>query len=301
MTKLEIDAFLAIVECGSISATAEQIFVTQSALSRRIQTLEKELGYRLFEREKGMRAVTLTEQGRAFLSVAQKWNCVYQEAQAIRTINQKPVLHLAAISGVSTYILPEILRKMASDDSLYHLDYHSCHSWEGYSLVEHGFSDIALVEYSKKASGQQGNVISTPAFSTPFVLLGGLFWQGRDNIHPSTLDPHKEIRLPWNSSFELWHEFWFDNTVHPKIRLDQVTVIKDVLRDDLFAIVPKYVGRQIAKTVDGIVLCELQEGPPNEIVHCLTSVASHRKPQVLDFISMLKHSIQANEEIQCLL
>lgn len=57
MTKLEIAAFLAIVEHGSISATAEQIFVTQPALSRRIQALEKELGYRLFERDKGMRAI----------------------------------------------------------------------------------------------------------------------------------------------------------------------------------------------------------------------------------------------------
>ena len=301
MTKLEIDAFLAIVEHGSISATAEQIFVTQSALSRRIQALEKKLGYRLFERDKGMRAIVLTEQGKAFLSVAKKWTSIYQEAQAIRTINQKPVLHLASISGVSAYILPDILQIIAADDYPYHLDYHSCHSWEGHSLVENGFSDIALVEYSKKTIGQQGSIISTPVFSTPFVLLGSSFWKGQQNIHPSTLDPKKEIRLPWNSSFELWHEYWFDTAVYPKVRLDQVMAIKDVVREDLFSIVPKYVGIQIARTVPGIVLCELEEGPPNEIVHCLTSVVSHRKPQVLNFMSLLKSSVQANKELQCLL
>lgn len=167
--------------------------------------------------------------------------------------------------------------------------------------MENGFSDVALVEYSKKTSGQQGTIISTPAFSTPFVLIGGSFWAGRHNIAPSTLDPRKEIRLPWNASFELWHEYWFDTAVHPRVRLDQVMAIKDALRDDLFSIVPKYVGIQIAKMAPGIVLCELEEGPPNEIVHCLTSVVSHRKPQVLDFMNLLKESIQANEEIQCLL
>ena len=55
MTNSEISAFLAIVECGSFSKAAEMLFITQPALSRRIQSLENEIGYKLFERNKGFR------------------------------------------------------------------------------------------------------------------------------------------------------------------------------------------------------------------------------------------------------
>ena len=48
MTNLEIEAFLAVVRLGSITAAAQAIFITQPALSRRLQTLEEELGYPLF-------------------------------------------------------------------------------------------------------------------------------------------------------------------------------------------------------------------------------------------------------------
>ena len=44
MTELEIEAFLAIVRTGSISAAAQKLYVTQPALSRRIHALEQELG-----------------------------------------------------------------------------------------------------------------------------------------------------------------------------------------------------------------------------------------------------------------
>lgn len=52
MTELEIEAFLAIVKSGSISAAAQELYVTQPALSRRIGALEQELGYCLMNRKK---------------------------------------------------------------------------------------------------------------------------------------------------------------------------------------------------------------------------------------------------------
>ena len=67
MTFLEIEAFLKIAQCGSFSAAAEKLYITQPALGRRIRALEEELGYSLFIRNKGVRHVELTRQGRAFV------------------------------------------------------------------------------------------------------------------------------------------------------------------------------------------------------------------------------------------
>ena len=44
MTELELEAFLAVVRTGSITAAARSLYVTQPALSRRIRALEEELG-----------------------------------------------------------------------------------------------------------------------------------------------------------------------------------------------------------------------------------------------------------------
>ena len=52
MTFLEIEAFLKIAQCGSFSAAAEKLYITQPALGRRIRALEEELGYSLFIRNK---------------------------------------------------------------------------------------------------------------------------------------------------------------------------------------------------------------------------------------------------------
>lgn len=63
MTDLTLlSSFLEVAETGAISRAAERLFVTQPALSRRLQQLEGELGVTLFERTP--RGVALTEEGR---------------------------------------------------------------------------------------------------------------------------------------------------------------------------------------------------------------------------------------------
>ena len=81
MTFLEIEAFLKIAQCGSFSAAAEKLYITQPALGRRIRALEEELGYSLFIRNKGVRHVELTRQGRAFVGIAHRWQALWNETQ----------------------------------------------------------------------------------------------------------------------------------------------------------------------------------------------------------------------------
>src|SRR5690606_1237708 len=56
--------FLSVVAAGNFVKAAERLFVTQSTVSARIQTLERELGCQLFVRNKA--GTTLTPAGRQF-------------------------------------------------------------------------------------------------------------------------------------------------------------------------------------------------------------------------------------------
>jgi len=58
-----MDTFTRVVEAGSISGAADRLGVAKSAVSRRLQELEKHLGVELFPRT--TRQMNLTDTGRA--------------------------------------------------------------------------------------------------------------------------------------------------------------------------------------------------------------------------------------------
>lgn len=72
----QIQYFLSIVDAGSFSAAADEHYVSQSSLSKKIIALEKELGLPLFDRSK--RKVSLTKAGEAFVEHARKINVAYK-------------------------------------------------------------------------------------------------------------------------------------------------------------------------------------------------------------------------------
>src|SRR6267378_3739951 len=70
---------MAIAECGGLRAAARDIGVPQSALSRSIRELERELGVPLFVRTG--RGVTLTQSGTLFLGRAKAVRSELRRAQ----------------------------------------------------------------------------------------------------------------------------------------------------------------------------------------------------------------------------
>lgn len=60
--------FLEIVRCGSLVAAAERLFVSQTAITARVQRLEQQLGCQLFVRSRS--GASLTCDGEAFVSYA---------------------------------------------------------------------------------------------------------------------------------------------------------------------------------------------------------------------------------------
>ena len=97
MTKTELEAFLAVLQYGSISAAAERLFITQPAMSRRMKSMEEELGYSLFERGRGQRSVELTENGKEFVPVADQG----QEAQPVPGLFQ----HFPTLQTPENYVM----------------------------------------------------------------------------------------------------------------------------------------------------------------------------------------------------
>lgn len=76
----QVQFFLAAATTGSFSAAADELYTTQSSISKQIIALEKELEVPLFDRSK--RKISLTEAGETFLKYARSLNTSYQSMLA---------------------------------------------------------------------------------------------------------------------------------------------------------------------------------------------------------------------------
>ena len=65
MNNAEINALLAAVRYGNLTTAAEKLYISQPALSRSIQSLEKELGFQLLRREKACARLPLPRRANA--------------------------------------------------------------------------------------------------------------------------------------------------------------------------------------------------------------------------------------------
>ena len=110
-----IKAFITVSETGSFSRAAEALFLTQPAISKRIQALEHALGITLFDRIG--KSVRLTEAGHALLPSCRRILDEIAESQRIiSNLRQSTsgILSLATSHHIGIHRLPPVLLEFSS-------------------------------------------------------------------------------------------------------------------------------------------------------------------------------------------
>ncbi|GAA4847091.1 LysR family transcriptional regulator [Paenibacillus vulneris] len=107
-----IEAFVYVIHFNSFNKAADALFLSQPSISARIQTLERELDVKLFEREG--RHFTLTEKGKQFLPYAQQiLQSMKKGKQQLQQMKATPhEVTIGCTISVSNYILPELVPVM---------------------------------------------------------------------------------------------------------------------------------------------------------------------------------------------
>lgn len=107
-----IEAFVAVCEHGSVRAAAASLHLTQPAVSKRIATLEGQLGHALFDRVG--RGIAPTEAGRAFLPHARRMLAEFEDGhRALDSLSERVAgrLRLALSHHVGLHRIPPVLRR----------------------------------------------------------------------------------------------------------------------------------------------------------------------------------------------
>ncbi len=108
MTIRHLQVFSQVCSCGSVTAAAKKLFITQPAASSAIAELEAHYGIRLFDRIG--RRLYITETGKRFLDYASHILSLFDELEQVRDWEEGGLLRVGASITVGNHLLPEIVR-----------------------------------------------------------------------------------------------------------------------------------------------------------------------------------------------
>lgn len=106
--------FIKVADLGSFTRAAEDVRLSQPALSRSVARLESELGQPLFDRQ--TRKIALTDAGAMVLERARAVLAMVEDLKTqIRDDGQTGRIRLGAIPTIAPYFLPQLLKSFAKD------------------------------------------------------------------------------------------------------------------------------------------------------------------------------------------
>lgn len=145
----QLQAFLAVADTGSFQQAAQRCGVTQSAISRQIQSLEAALKISLFHRTTQAK---LTIAGDRLLprakKICQEWLNAVQDLDDLMA-GKQPELCVAAIHSICAYHLPPVLQRFCHDYPDVQLRVTALGSDRSLKVLKDGLVDVAIVMHNR--------------------------------------------------------------------------------------------------------------------------------------------------------
>lgn len=146
MDTASLTAFLEVARAESFSQAAENLHLTQPAISKRISGLEESLGVELFDRVG--RRITLTEAGRALLPRARQLLLELEDMRRMVANLSGPItgtLKVGTSHHIGLHRLPPALRAFSTQYRDVRLDLRFIDSEEAYEAVLSGDLELGIV------------------------------------------------------------------------------------------------------------------------------------------------------------
>ncbi|HJC48218.1 MAG TPA: LysR family transcriptional regulator [Candidatus Lachnoclostridium pullistercoris] len=288
MTLLEIEAFLAVVKYGTLSTAAQNLYITQPALTRRIQVMEEELGYPLFIRRKGYREVKLTEEGTEFYRIAWKWQRLWEETNSISANKDRETLAVASVDSLNHNMLWDLFLKFTEQGYLLRL--YNAFSEDTYRYMERGIYDLAFITLQDYSQPLPSRTQVRPAYREAFVVASyGELPNDNGWIELEALQEDKEIFVAWNKEFKEWHANHFNEMISPVVVLEHAILALYFLKGDYWTFAPYTTGERFRK--NGAHIYELKEAPPYQMIYYLFN-GNEKQSAIRKFLELLNAKLK---------
>ena len=272
MNLTNVQTFLKVAYSSSLTHAANELYVSQPTVTARLQQLETELGTVLLRRGKGVRAIELTPQGKAFVSLAERWVALEMETVQFQSQQVQLPLSIACLDSINRYILAPLFRQLTRGNPDLRLNIRTHQSYEIFSLVENHEVDFGLTHILSRYN----NVCCEPLFSEGMAVLGSKeYFNGEEVLAPRQLDPSLEVYVPWSQEFALWHNNWWDPKITPLVQTDLASMIPLYLdHPGSWAICPYSAARAFLQENRDLQVLQLDCELPRRICYLLRSRTS---------------------------
>ncbi|MDP2453593.1 MULTISPECIES: LysR family transcriptional regulator [unclassified Kaistella] len=153
MFDYRLKVFYTVANRLSFTKAANELNISQPAVTKHIKEIENQLNTKLFDR-KGT-TIQLTESGKILFVYAEKNRQLYRDLEfAISQLNksEKGKLKIGASTTIAQYILPEILAKFNSYYKDINIELVTHNSEDISTLLKNGQIDLGIVEGESKSS-----------------------------------------------------------------------------------------------------------------------------------------------------
>ncbi|MFK7858678.1 MAG: LysR family transcriptional regulator [Granulosicoccus sp.] len=164
-----LKAFISVAECRSFSLAAERLFMTQPAISKRVASLEEDLGVALFDRLG--RNIELTEAGEKFLVSARRiLDDIIVSREEVHSLSTSVGgrLRLATSHHVGIHRLPPVLKAFTQAYPGVELDLLFMDSELACEGVARGNIELAVVTLPDPL---QANLLSRLVWADPLAIV----------------------------------------------------------------------------------------------------------------------------------
>jgi len=185
LENFRVVVFRAVAEQLSFRKAAEELYLTQPAVSLQIKALEEELGVQVFDRSGAH--ITLTPAGKVLLRYAKQVNSLF--AQAERDIlvlagDHAGRLSLGASTTISQYVLPRLLGEFCKEYPRVHPTLISGNTEQIVSAVENQKIELGFIE----GPARSRKVKSEPFLEDELVLIASTAHEWAESASVSVSD-----------------------------------------------------------------------------------------------------------------
>ncbi|MGI9378798.1 MAG: LysR family transcriptional regulator [Methyloligellaceae bacterium] len=226
---MDLQSFIAVAETGSFQRAASEVKISQSALTRRIQKLERNLGARLIERT--TRTLKMTLAGKGFFKRAQSIIDEALETQQFMVdegaggeFRPFRTLTIAAIPTATQNLIPRAIIKFRANDHRVAI-----------KVLDHFANDVAQAVLD----GEADFGISFIPVSTPELRFQGLI---EDRFVLAML----ETNNLYNKKVVSWQDINVENLILPAKGTGNRMVIDEALAREKISLSSAYEVRQSA-------------------------------------------------------
>ena len=147
MNVRQLEAFRAVYSSGTVSRAAEQLCVSQPAVSTLISNLEKDIGFPLFERIRG-RLIATSEASYLYNEVEGVFASLERVEHTVQEIRKMSSGHLriACMPGATIQLLPKIITPFLSGKPDVNVILHTQSSPKVRDWIATGKADVGLAE-----------------------------------------------------------------------------------------------------------------------------------------------------------